>query len=46
MREAYKNSFKCVTMEVKVIENGRKIDKMVVTDTATLRKLIKKYSLK
>lgn len=46
MKEAYKNSFKCVTMEVRVLENGKKIDKIVVTDTVGLRRLMTKYSLK
>lgn len=45
-RETY-NKSKCgITMEVKIVENGRKIDKIVVTDTVGLKRLMTKYSLK
>jgi len=46
MESKYKKSFQCYTMEVKIFENGRKIDKMVVTDTVKLRKLITKYGIR
>lgn len=43
---AYKKSFGCVTMRITVMENGRRVDKMTVTDTKALKQLIKKYSMK
>lgn len=42
--DTYRKRRKCgITMEVKVFENGRKIDRMVVTDTVGLKTLMAKY---
>jgi len=43
---AYKQSFSCPTLKIKIMENGRKIDEITVTDTVGLKKLMKKYSLR
>lgn len=42
-KNAYKQSYSCVTMEVNVLERGRIVEKMAVTDTVGLKRLMKKY---
>ena len=44
--QAYKRSHSSITMEIRIMENGRRIDKMYVADTVALREVMKKYSLR
>ena len=44
--QAYKRSFRGITMKIQIIENGRIVDKICVADTVGLREVMTKYSLR
>ena len=44
--QAYKRSFRGITMKIQILENGRVVDKVCVADTVELKKVMTKYSLR